>query len=681
MNDSPAANFIEKITGKNREIILNIIRELFYDIHALVVNEFYLPKNKQKLIDIKRNYKIADFSSAADLFRDSLYIHKKFPSKYNPHLKENTVNEISLIGLKKVIINLGDELLRENIKVRIQNEFFNINIIDEIATLVLDINNLRNRDQHEINNLAFSQACLLYSYLNRLIALTPDHILESVENYQEYLEFLNHEFKNLTKIYIPTEDDEETHKETKPKPDININDLAEKIAEQLGKENDLKDKEIAELKEKLEKNTPQYFYVYSLKKEHYEHSFAEGSLEKDARGFFGSSYLFKDKSHAYAWTTGPLSTSMWGGVLGKTDASPQFYIPFGAVQDAYGHIYKFHDKNDPFYSSANMDESLINLHMFSIEEIESSWGPFDEPLKVIRELSVIYEDENYTEEEWEAYSIFNSLWDENPEDVLSPRQLELVQEIKKRPPIVIPIKDWVYPEASYEKFDPSEEISPNLSEHAELQKDDLTKPTIETIIRKTRKETREQLLELRNKIYTIMTNYTVFDHWDNILNSKIIRNILNERIFLAEDFKTADIKPGYIWKTARKQQEEGYVKRDKESLELMDLQINQFWEEIQDVTRNYFFDYDYIYNNKGMPWVKSSSEYFEINYQENIDLYEEIFNYLHKIEPSIKKESAPFNEFTLSFIKALKRNIEEFPDDDMRWEEVGSGFVIKKLRK
>ena len=203
MNDSPAANFIEKITGKNREIILNIIRELFYDIHALVVNEFYLPKNKQKLINIKRNYKIADFSSAADLFRDSLYMHKKFPTKFNRHLKEHTANEISLIGLKREIRNLGDELLRENIKGQVQNDFFNINIIDEIANLVLDINNLRNRNQHEINNLAFSQACLLYSYLNRLIALTPDHILESVENYQEYLEFLNHEFKKSNKNLYP----------------------------------------------------------------------------------------------------------------------------------------------------------------------------------------------------------------------------------------------------------------------------------------------------------------------------------------------------------------------------------------------------------------------------------------------------------------------------------------------
>ena len=68
-----------------------------------------------------------------------------------------------------------------------------------------------------------------------------------------------------------------------------------------------------------------------------------------------------------------------------------------------------------------------------------------------------------------------------------------------------------------------------------------------------------------------------------------IKNILNESIFSSEDFKTADIKPGYIWKTASKQEAAPYVKRDKESLELMDLQINQFWGEVQDITRNYFF--------------------------------------------------------------------------------------------
>ena len=178
-----------------------------------------------------------------------------------------------------------------------------------------------------------------------------------------------------------------------------------------------------------------------------------------------------------------------------------------------------------------------------------------------------------------------------------------------------------------------------------------------------------------------MTNHTVFDHWDNILNSKIIKNILNESIFSSEDFKTADIKPGYIWKTASKQQAAPYVKRDIESLELMDLQINQFWGEVQDITRNYFFDYDYIYNNKNKPWAKASLKYIKRDQKENKKLYDEIFDYLNKSNSSINKDSSPFNEFSLSFIKALKRNIDEFPDDDLTWEAIGDGYVIKKLRK
>ena len=88
-----------------------------------------------------------------------------------------------------------------------------------------------------------------------------------------------------------------------------------------------------------------------------------------------------------------------------------------------------------------------------------------------------------------------------------------------------------------------------------------------------------------------------------------------------------------------------------------------------------------IYNNKNKPWVKASSKYAERDYLENKDLYQEIFDYLHKKNPSLKIDSSPFNEFSLSFIKAINRNMKEFPDDDLIWEAKGNGYVIKKLRK
>ena len=33
------------------------------------------------------------------------------------------------------------------------------------------------------------------------------------------------------------------------------------------------------------------------------------------------------------------------------------------------------------------------------------------------------------------------------------------------------------------------------------------------------------------------------------------------------------------------------------------------------------------------------------------------------------------------FIKAIKRNVEEFQDDELTWKAKDEGFVIKKLRK
>ena len=268
---------------------------------------------------------------------------------------------------------------------------------------------------------------------------------------------------------------------------------------------------------------------------------------------------------------------------------------------------------------------------------------------------------------------------------------ELVEILRSRPPIKIPIQEWEYPKHSYDKdlFDELTKASENADvksasssqAHAVSTKEKNFEKTIETIIRKTRKQTREDLLVLRNKIYTIMTNHTAFDHWDNILSTKIIKNILDNKIFTSSDFKSSDMKPGYLWKTAFKKDTELFIERDRESVELMDLQINQFWGEVQDVTRNYFFDYDYIYNNKNKPWAKASLKYSEKDFLENTILYNEVFNYLQKIIPAINIDEKPFNEFSLSFVRALNKNIDEFPNDELIWEEVGEGFVIKKIRK
>ena len=92
MNNSPASNFIETVLGKNREVLLEITNNLFYEIHDLVLNEFYIPKKNEKLFEIKRKSKLSDFSSAADLFRTPLYLNKRFPPKYNHLVTSNQVS-------------------------------------------------------------------------------------------------------------------------------------------------------------------------------------------------------------------------------------------------------------------------------------------------------------------------------------------------------------------------------------------------------------------------------------------------------------------------------------------------------------------------------------------------------------------------------------------------------------
>ena len=44
----------------------------------------------------------------------------------------------------------------------------------------------------------------------------------------------------------------------------------------------------------------------------------------------------------------------------------EFNIAQGAVMDDIGHVYIFHDKNDPFFKT--IDKESVNDYMFSVEE-------------------------------------------------------------------------------------------------------------------------------------------------------------------------------------------------------------------------------------------------------------------------------------------------------------------------
>ena len=130
MNRTIASKFIGIITGKNREILLEIINKLFFAIHDLLLNDFNVPKKNEKLFEIKRSSTLSDFSGAADLFRTNYYFNKKFPRKYNHEEKLEKHSQISLLRLEKEIRFLNDELVRERIKGQICNEYFNLDAID-----------------------------------------------------------------------------------------------------------------------------------------------------------------------------------------------------------------------------------------------------------------------------------------------------------------------------------------------------------------------------------------------------------------------------------------------------------------------------------------------------------------------------------------------------------------------
>ena len=209
--------------------------------------------------------------------------------------------------------------------------------------------------------------------------------------------------------------------------------------------------------------------------------------------------------------------------------------------------------------------------------------------------------------------------------------------------------------------------------------EELLSESIVLKLRKTRKQTKEELIVLRNKIYTLITNHTkYFDHWDNILNTKIIKNILDEKIFEKEDFLSSNIKPGYNWRTLRAKDKE-FIERDEESKELMDVQVEAFWPEIQEILEGYFFNFEYIFNLKNKPWAKSIEKYALMEVENPIPERLEVFEYLKKYYEDLSLDKSPFFYFSNSFVKALIKAIRFHKDNHVTWKEFSDGFAIRVL--
>lgn len=662
MISSPAAEFIERIFGEHRQVLLDLIHKNFYAMHECMLNCFYLPEQASKLLELKKAMPISDFSSAAALFRNKQYLHEKFPAVLKNGNKK--LPQISMLNVSQMINKLSSELQRERMKSKIQSTHFNLYSINDFAELVLNINKLRNIHEHESNNYDFSQATMLFGYISRLIGLGPDHVLESISELQTYTERLNNDFLKICGIYIPDESEIPNQSDTSNAEKLDIEKLAQLVAGQVDQIYHEKEVQIKKLEQQL--NQKKYFVIDKTK------SYYNCDIEDLDLAFHSSPEAAKDTACHATYQYDPE-----GGF------NPIYYIPHGAYQDTtLGHVYLFHDKNDPYF-----DDNSKEYFMFSKDDIEKSWGPFESPLELIRELSVVYHDNRETAEQYEARQKRDRILFDKSKEKLTQKEKDALDSYRTQQ-IRIPIKEWKYPQHEKSKIihtkSSTKKISSNKTDK-KPKKNNLSKATnklpqtIETIIRKTRKDTREELLVLRDKIYTIMTNHTNFDHWDNILSTKIIRNILNNEIFKSSDFKKSKMKPGYLWKTGMNALT--YEKRDEESLELMDLQINQFWREIQDITRNYFFDYDLIYNRLRRPWKKTTKEYFEKDYEEHKKLHKRVFNYLNKNNPSLKINHKPFNQFSLSFIKKMDQLIKDNPVDEITFEPVDDGYAIKKIRK
>lgn len=520
MNTDPATEFVSKITVTNRITLLSIIQKIYFEIHELFIKKLRVTEQDQKLTEIKREIEPTDFVSASQYFKNQIYKHDLFvPQHLNENDKERINKKVSISELKGKILKIQDNSKKEKLRMQLSNEYFNLDRVFEICDLVFNIKSIRNNNEHGFAESEISEAMLLHANVNRLIDLTPDHILTSIDQFEEYDAYLRKSSALFYRAYNPEDEETKEIPSNIPKPEFNYEQLKEIISTELGRQATSSQQYIEEFKNEL----------VDIKK--------TISLQQ----------------------------------LNRTAENNETDISFEAEE------------------TPSFSRKVIQPSEQKTESKKSS----NESSKVISHVK------------------------------------------GKMPP----------PKSLADDMAPPEPISPD----AFL---DLVKT------RKSSKSVREELIVLRDKIYTIMSNTGELEYWDCILNKRIIRNIINNKIFTAEDFRLSDCKPGYNFITMAGG---NFTERSKESKSLMDLQLEMFWSEVQEITKNHFFNFYYVFNNRGQPWAKNKTRKYV---DEFIQTEPEIITTLTEYVGLDKSDIAwvhEFDEFSPAFLKAWYRIIKEFP--------------------
>ena len=74
----------------------------------------------------------------------------------------------------------------------------------------------------------------------------------------------------------------------------------------------------------------------------------------------------------------------------------------------------------------------------------------------------------------------------------------------------------------------------------------------------------------------------------------------------------------------------------------MDVQVEAFWPEIQEILEGYFFNFEYIFNLKNKPWAKSIEKYALMEVENPIPERLEVFEYLKKYYEDLSLDKSPF---------------------------------------
>ena len=201
--------FCSVVLHQKKYILVEVMKKTFMNfLNLLEKSTLFTFSFDKNLLNLKLK-ESKDFGSIMHLYTNPIF---KYDVNKNISLSGLEIKHRDLSKKAKENDNQKHFLIKNSFEKNLSNENFDHKKIFEIVNLCFFIKNFRNFEEHD-DSVSLSQALLLAATINRLLTITPEHILEELDDSDEYQEYVEDSLVNLSKTYSNGNDSDEPEEE------------------------------------------------------------------------------------------------------------------------------------------------------------------------------------------------------------------------------------------------------------------------------------------------------------------------------------------------------------------------------------------------------------------------------------------------------------------------------------